>query len=563
MSSTTEQIKERLSIIDVVSTYVKLERAGKNFKGKCPFHNEKTPSFFISPDRDSYYCFGCGRGGDIFTFVQEFEGIDFMGALGMLAERAGVDIKPVDTKVKDLKDRIFSCLESAVQFYEDKLQDAQEVRTYLTERGLSVESIKRFRIGFAPKGWTHLYDALKQGQYTDAELQGAGLTKERGEQKGYYDAFRSRIMFPVRDTAGRAIAFSGRIFGEESEAKYINSPETLIFKKSRVLYGFDMAKHTIRKKDFAVLTEGTFDVVLAHQVGYTNTVAPLGTSLTGEHLRILSHLSKNLVLALDADDAGVASAKRSARLALHEGFDVKVARLPDGKDPADVIQEDPDVWRQAIKEAQHVIDFLMSVLKHHAADDRAYELSVRKEVLPFVALIENKMDQGYFVKAIAEVLNIDEGAVYAELEKVDADMVEKPAYEAPDAPLGTNKPQELVQKELATLVLWKESQDRHKEAAALQEKVSEILGVAFEEVIQRLPREELLFEAEAMFAGSADAERTETELLNRIHEQVIRDRVLEVMHELRTVGDTAKAEPLLKELQELTKQLDTLRTHTT
>lgn len=411
------RIKERLAIEDVVSQYVKLTKAGMSYKARCPFHSEKTPSFIVSPDRGTYHCFGCGAGGDIFTFVQEIEGVDFKGALKMLADRAGVPLdewRPESGTHKDEKDRLFEVMESAAEFFEASLTESHPARTYLHERGLIDATIKNFRIGWAPDEWHALSTHLKRGGFSERELLSAGLTKEG--DKGNYDRFRSRIMFPINDTAGRVVAFSGRIFGEDTTkddvAKYMNSPETPLFHKSRILYGFDRAKQAIRKHQFAILVEGQMDLVAVHQAGWPNAVAVSGTALTEEHLALIRRFVENLLLALDSDSAGIAAARKSARLALRAGMDVKVARLTGGKDPADIIVHDgKEAWAEAVRKAQHIVDFLLVVYGEETKDSRAYIKRVEKEVLPFVADIKSPLDREHFIRRIAERLGVSEESV--------------------------------------------------------------------------------------------------------------------------------------------------------
>jgi len=355
MSSTVEQIKERLDIADVIGSYLKLDSAGSNLKARCPFHNEKTPSFFVSPSRQTYHCFGCDRGGDILSFVQEIEGQDFPGALKILAERAGVEIKRESSAVKSDKDKLFAVLEEATSFFESNLKEQKEVIEYLKKRGLKGETAKRFNVGYAPSGWSNLYEMLKKKGYPDVIMDKAGLII-KGE-KGYYDRFRSRIMFPITDVSGRVVGFSGRIFGAENEktAKYVNSPETELYNKSKILYGFDKAKFAIRKKGFCILVEGQMDLLMSHQAGLQNTVAVSGTAFTEEHLKIINRLTDSLIIAFDSDDAGIDASKRGVDTALSIGMDVKIVALPKGLDPADLILKEKQKWVKQVENAEHVI----------------------------------------------------------------------------------------------------------------------------------------------------------------------------------------------------------------
>src|SRR3989344_1155038 len=338
MSTPVEQIKERLSIADVVGSYMQLTRAGASLKGICPFHSEKTPSFFVSPARGSYYCFGCQAKGDIFTFVQEFEGLDFVGALRVLASRAGVTLQRLDPKMQSEYSRLYLLLEKATRFLEDELEQSTEAKEYLKHRGLSDETRKVWRIGFAPNDWRALFNHLLKEGFKPEEMEKVGLVKRARAEDGspkqgdkFYDTFRGRIMFPIQDSASRVIAFSGRILpalDDGKTGKYINSPETILFKKSEVLHGFHLAKLAIRERDGVILVEGQMDLLMAHQAGYTHTVAVSGTALTLEQLARLKRLSENVLLSLDADSAGIRASERALSLALSQGMNVKVIALP-------------------------------------------------------------------------------------------------------------------------------------------------------------------------------------------------------------------------------------------
>jgi DNA primase len=407
---TVGQVKDRLSIVDVVSQYVKLSKAGITYKARCPFHNEKTPSCVVSPERGTYHCFGCGVGGDIFSFVQEMEGLDFKGALKQLAERAGVTLtyERADTD-KDEKDQLYKVLEEATLFFQKQLVPNAGPHAYLESRGVTQETMERFRIGYAPDAWRTLATFLKGKGYSEKVLLDAGLVKK--SEQGVYDAFRSRIMFPLSDASGRVVGFSGRIFTTEGKApddiaKYLNTGETALFKKSKLLYGFDKAKQVIRKHDFSILVEGQMDLIMVHQAGWGNAVAVSGTALTEEHVTLLKRMSENVLLALDADAAGVKAAQRSAMLALSLGMEVKVARVPSGKDPAELIlREGKDAWSSVVRDSVHVITFLLTVLKETYADERAYKKQVEELVLPFVRVIQSPIDRDHFIQQVARAID--------------------------------------------------------------------------------------------------------------------------------------------------------------
>lgn len=311
MSSIVDQIKDRVDIIDLISGYLKLQKSGINYKARCPFHNEKTASFFVSPERQIWHCFGCSAGGDIFGFVKQIEGIEFADALRMLAARAGVELhrqSPEYQQYQTAKTKLYEICALATRFFEKQLRESvagKKALDYLRDRGLTDESIKNFRLGYAPESWNALGEFLERN-YDSKDVFDAGLAVKK-ENSGYYDRFRSRIMFPIFDLNGQVVGFSGRIFGEPAKdaeaAKYVNTPQTAIYDKSRVLYGLDKAKLDIRRKNKCLVVEGNIDVIMSYQAGAANVVASSGTALTDGHLKIIKRYTDNLDLCFDADSA--------------------------------------------------------------------------------------------------------------------------------------------------------------------------------------------------------------------------------------------------------------------
>lgn len=424
MSDTVDKIKERIDIVELIGGYVDLKQAGASYKGCCPFHKEKTPSFFVSPERGTFHCFGCGRGGDIFTFIEEQEGLDFKGALAFLAHRAGVELVPEAPEKRELRDRMYEAMEEATVFFQRNLVGNEEARTYLYKRGVKPETLKAFRIGFAPRSWNAVFTHLSSLGYTTEEIEAIGLIKksEKPGHASHYDRFRSRIMFPITDTAGRVIGFSGRIFGKDDAeaAKYINSPETDIYKKSHVLFGFDKARGALREKKRVVIVEGQMDLLLCHQAGYAETVALSGTALTTNQIDMLHRLVGSIIFAFDGDDAGIAAAERSARVALSSGMNVRMTELPEGKDPADVIGESVEEWEKILSSAPHIIDFFTARWKKEGSDMRESGLLVSEHVLSLVALVQNKIERDHFVASIAGALSTSPDAVRVEMEKYES-----------------------------------------------------------------------------------------------------------------------------------------------
>ena len=406
MSDAVQQIKDRLNILDVVGRYVELHKAGKHFKGKSPFSNERTPSFHVSPERGMYYCFSTNQGGDIFTFIQKMEGVEFKDALRQLAEEANVELTEQSPEARSVRDRLYQTLSDAREYYHQMLAETKEATEYLSARGVHPHTVRTWEVGYAPGpplgGWRDLRTYMHKRGYTDAELFAAGLIKQPDAGKEPFDVFRDRVVFPMSDSQGRTVAFSGRILHPSDKApKYVNSPETDVYKKSELLFGYDKAKHSIRKLPFWLIVEGQFDVVMAHQAGYTNAVAVSGTALTLEHVKQLERLCTKVVLALDADRAGIAAMQKAATIMLARGLDLKVATMPDGKDPADLVAEDPTQLKQAIAKSTHIIEFLLHYLRAQAKDERSYKLQVREVVLPYIILIPNQIDQDHFISQVA------------------------------------------------------------------------------------------------------------------------------------------------------------------
>jgi len=413
-----EQIKERLSILDVVGAYVELHKAGKSYKAKSPFTTEKTPSFYVSPDRGVYFCFSTQKGGDMFTFIQEMEGVDFKGALKILAEKAQVELVAEDPKKRDARDTAYALLEEATKFFFEMRETNAHAHGYIIDRGVTEITIRTWRIGYAPDEWRSLKQHLMDKGFSESDIMRAGLIKQPEEGKESYDVFRDRIMFPIMDPSGRVVAFSGRTLKkEEGIPKYVNSPETELYKKSEILYGYDRAKNGIRHYDFSLIVEGQFDLVLSHQAGYTNAVAVSGTAFTPHHLMLLTRLSNRAVLSLDADRAGIAAMKRSAVPMLQNGMDVKVAEMPQGEDPADVVRRDPAEFKKLIAASTHVIEFLLCVYKGTAKDERTYKLSVREGITPLLIAIPNRIDREHFEGVVALAIGTTKDAVHFEVER--------------------------------------------------------------------------------------------------------------------------------------------------
>ncbi|HOW13083.1 MAG TPA: DNA primase [Candidatus Pacearchaeota archaeon] len=426
LDSPIDEIKNRLDIVDVVGSYVKLQKTGANYRAPCPFHSDKKPSFFVSPSRQIWHCFGCGKGGDIFAFIREIEGVEFGDALKILAQRAGVELKREDPKIKTERKRLFEICELSCQFFEkqlEKSENGKKAKEYLLKRGLKEETIKKWRLGYAPNNWRSLSDFLVGKGYTREEVLKAGLSLKSEKKENYYDRFRGRIMFPVFNITSQVIGFGGRVFEEvkknDEGGKYINISNTLLYDKSRTLYGLNMANLEIRRKDFCILVEGYMDAIMVNQSGFENVVAASGTGLTEYQLRILKRYSDNLFTAFDMDVAGDSATKRGIDLAQSLGFNIKVITMPEDLDPADVVLKDSKLWEDLVKNAKTIHDFYFEkVLKDFNRDTIEGKKEIAKTILPIIKNIPNKIEQTLWVKDLSEILNVKEEDVFEELKKI-------------------------------------------------------------------------------------------------------------------------------------------------
>lgn len=569
MSTSVEKIKERLSIVDLLGSYLKLEKAGKNMKARCPFHNEKTPSFFVSPDRDSYYCFGCGAKGDIFTFVEEFEGLDFFGALKLLAERTGVTLERGSFEKKNDKEAIFNALEAATQFFESNLPKSKSAQDYLAKRGLTENTVKAWRIGFVADDWRTLYEYLSARKFSDSEIEQAGLIKKT--DKGHYDRFRGRIIFPIRDSAGRVVAFTGRILPENDDgksAKYLNSPETAVFNKSRIIYGFDLAKLAIKKFDYSVIVEGQMDIIMCHQAGFQNVVATSGTALTPEHLTLLRRISNRVIMAFDADKAGYNAATKAWQLALSLGMEVKVAEFIGGKDPAEVIlgADGKEKFKEALKDSKHIVDFALAKILLDKLEGRKLGQAVQEKVLPFIALIESNIEKSHFVKKIAEKTGIDEKAIWEDLKKVKVE----PGVTGAEAKASFKEEEVIVRKDsierrVFGIINWLErDKDKEIDTEEIKSKFENIIGQENFNKWQKAPEQiisEATFEAEQYYEKKKIQGVLE-ELLRELEKEYIRRELSVAMAEMvkaEKEKDLKKRDIMAFRCNELTKKLSKLK----
>ncbi|MEK7516270.1 MAG: DNA primase [Patescibacteria group bacterium] len=483
-----EQVKSRLDIAEVIGEYLQLRQAGTSMRGLCPFHQEQTPSFFVSREKQVWHCFGCGEGGDMVSFVMKLEGMDFPEALKHLAQKAGIQLPTYEPKKESDRSRVLSVLEEATRFFESQLREspaAEVAREYLKSRQLDDSTIEEFRLGFAPAEWDSLRNHLLKKGHAERDCIAAGLLVPRSGKSGSYDRFRGRIIFPVNDESGRVIGFSGRLLpGAEADpqagGKYINTPQTSVYNKSEVLYGLDRAKMEIRRQDAAIVVEGNMDVISSHRIGVANVVAVSGTAFVNKsseeipwrfQLQRIKRFTQNVLLAFDADLAGESAAKRGIEIARNEKMNVSVFRIPEGagKDPDDCIRKDPELWRLAIAAARPIEEFYFD---HYFPNGGAgFTDSQRADAIrAFLQELEKTSDQlqrAQWVHRLSEFFGIREDFLYDALRGLDK-RGKQPTSNQAQRPLAQKtRGERLAERTLAALLTAPPS-----EALAFAERVT-------------------------------------------------------------------------------------------
>ncbi len=427
MMSQTEEIKAKLDIVDVISEFVPLRQSGANFKGLCPFHNEKTPSFMVSREKQFFKCFGCGESGDMFSFLEKIENIEFPEALKILAAKAGVEIVRQDPQISNLKTRLLDLHKVATEFFTTQLcQPAGGVALrYLVEkRKLKMETIQEFKLGYAPDSWQATGQYLKSRGFNDYELKQSGLVVEKtGGSPNYYDRFRARLIFPISDYHGNIVGFTARAMSATESAKYINSPQTLIYNKSQVLYALDKAKEMTKKNNLLVLVEGNMDAISSFEAGVKNVVAVSGTSLTVEQIKTIKRYCDTVAICFDADAAGAIAGMRGISLLWQEELNVKVIVLPDGiKDPDELIHQNLPAWLTAVNGARDIMEYLfVKELNDRNVTILEEKRKVAKVLLPWIAKLTDPLTENYYLKQLAEKLAVDEGALRQAISKLKAE----------------------------------------------------------------------------------------------------------------------------------------------
>ncbi len=427
-------IKEKINIVDLIQEYLPLKKAGVNFKAPCPFHEERTPSFVVSPERGIWHCFGCDKGGDIFKFIMEKEGMGFTDALELLAQKAGITLKKT-RKESEVNSRLYEANSKTAQFYNYLLTEhnlGKKALGYLHKRGLTDETIKLFNLGYAPASWESLSHFLKTRHFTDSELINAGLAVPSKNRS--YDRFRGRVMFPLVDVRSRVIGFAGRIL-DKGEPKYINTPQTPVFDKGRLLFGLNLSKSEIKQKKEAILVEGEMDMITSYQAGVKHVVASKGTALTEFQTDLLKKYTDTLLLCFDSDLAGDAAMRRGMEIAQKSGLNIKIIKMEGGKDPGDIASKDPEAWKVMAENAIPIYDFYLQSVERRFNLKSAMDKKVLfAEVLPIWSKITDSLEREHYIQKLAALLQVKDEVIRDQLDSYQKEKKNQPTYATPVMP---------------------------------------------------------------------------------------------------------------------------------
>ncbi len=581
MNRDIEEIKNKLRIEEVLSEYLKLKKAGSSFVALCPFHHEKTPSFYVSPERGIYKCFGCGESGDIFKFIQTFEGLTFPEVKQKLAEKAGVVLSDFKNKEnfseeKRKKERLKILLEESCSFFENNLKKDLKALNYLKKRGVREKTIQELRIGLALNEWNSLEKEMNKRGFQKEEMLEVGLIKE-GKGGSFYDRFRNRIIFPIFNENNEVVAFSGRdLSGETKIAKYLNSPETLFFNKSEILYGLNFAKTEARKKDYFILVEGQMDLVLNYQVGFKNVVASSGTSLTEVHLGKMSNFSKKIIFAFDSDKAGIEASYKGIKKALKMDFEVKIIDMPKGSDPADIIKESEKEWIKKVSESKNVIEFFLNKIIFSELSLKEKIKEIENKIYPFLISLPTKMERNFYIKKIADYFSIENKDIESNLailekeievrEKIELEKNEFDIFPKNNIIL---KAKDKILRHLSAIYFWQKELEEEKRIIE-PEKILEVIEKYTDEEkfkkILSLPEKykdfvsSLIFEAEVLYEEKEkgallyDLE----EMYSRLEKEFLEEKIIFLKKEIEFLIDDSQKKEKMIELQELIQKKNNL-----
>ena len=590
MRDQVEEVKQKSDIVSIIGDRVSIKKAGRNFRGLCPFHGEKTPSFFVTPEMQIYKCFGCGKSGDVYSFLQEFEGMDFSEALEFLAQKSGVKLvrRGVSREERDKK-RLYEVLHLASEFYHyllTKHKVGEKARKYLKTRRIFGSSVETFGLGYAPEGWEELIKFLvRKKKYKMEELVKVGLVigstrSTKNMRSRFYDRFRGRVMFPLKDLRGRVVGFSGRLLPEaesqSSGGKYVNTPETGLYHKRELLYGLEVTRGEIKKKDRVVVVEGETDEIWSYQAGVKNVVAIKGSALTEEQVRIIRRLTRNVVLALDADQAGDEATKRGIEVADKEEMNLRVSQIKGGKDPAEIASRSASKWRGLVKGAVSVYDFyIASAFEKYESKTGEGKRKISQELSQVLARISNAVEQSHYVKEVAGRLGVAESVMIKEVAKSETKRkveVEDKKESKTEEKRGRK---EKLERQMVGLVLrlkgvikeglglvkdrWIGSLGVKRLVKSLREYVLKTKRFELSEWVEKLPAELKALVQEIYLDQELVAEESdEEEIMRRFKEVVVEMRKIWHQEKLKRLADqigVLESKKLSKEEEGKLKQL--------
>ncbi|MEK7536361.1 MAG: DNA primase [Patescibacteria group bacterium] len=557
-SNQIEEVKSKTDIVSLISEYIEVKKSGRNYKANCPFHGEKTPSFMITPELQIYKCFGCGKSGDVFTFLEEHEGMEFSEALKYLAEKAGVKLIAFKQETSSEREKIIEINKNTLNFYDYVLHShpqGKKVLNYLTkDRGLKIDTIKKFKIGYSPENFDALSKYLMQKKkFTPTELAKTGLLVGGG-----IDRFKGRVIFPLSDHRGNIVGFAGRILPwvKQDRAKYINSPDTPAYHKSKILYGLDITKSEIRDSKYAVVVEGELDMISSYQADVKNVIAIKGSALTEDQIRLIGRFAKKIVLCLDSDFAGDEAAKRGAILAFNMDFEVKVARLEGYKDPDDIARKEPEKLKKAIDEAVSLWDFIIesAITKYgiNSGDDKA---KISSEITPLLSTIQDKIVQAHYIELLARKLSVPVEAVADQVSKKIIASKNPPLPNGVEAEKQEKNRKQLLEEKLLVNAIYQNNK------IIFEKDIKELIDSEFIlKIINYLQKNEFPLPDELqkgyaeMILENSDEENVETIIKELI--------ILDTKQKLEKLSEKIKLDEdkqsLLKEFNQLSKKLSTL-----
>lgn len=580
-----DKIKQKIDLVQLISEYVPLKKMGRNFKACCPFHSEKTPSFIVSPERQIWHCFGCNLGGDCFKFLMQRENIEFVEALRLLAQKANVTLTTrVDTGAGKTKEKIYQINHLASEYYHYLLMHHKAGRKaldYILGRGIKEKSVVTFKIGYAPASWDSLLKFLLTKGYKKEEIEEAGLAIKNERGTDFYDRFRDRLIFTLKDHRNNVVGFAGRVLNSDAkEAKYINTPETPVYIKGNVLYGFDVTREAIKKVDKAIVVEGEIDLISSWQEGEDNIVAIKGSAFTENQVQLLSRYTQNILLALDADLAGDLAARRGISIAEKAGLNIKVIITPSAKDPADCIRSNPAEWKKAIKEAATIYDFYITgALKKYDVNTAEGKKQISLDVLPFLAHIDNLVMQAHYIKQLAKILEVSEELLYTQMKKLAKEELGPKIMTKEETPGLKMTRREILEGYLLGFFL--QQSDPKKHLALIIEIESEFRLSAHQKIITKLAEflqtqkewemkkfyellpEELISVCDVCYLWDINEEKSEeqrdlTTVTRELKSLNLREQLARISVQMKTVKNEEELTKLTSDFQKISEKLQDL-----